>query len=384
MANIKDKYSLYNTGLPCAEIQIGIETPWQIKDNLKVKSIDITSGVENESSLCKIVLEKSQLKYNKITGNLDGNDPESGLVKRGESITVKLGYTSSASRSMNLTGDVFKGFISSVQISYGIVCTVVLECMDAKMWMMAGCKTEEKVGTKYSMVVTSVLAQYTKSQKITATAVKIDNEPNLNKTLYQNNESDYSFLCRLAEETGCLFFIYLGQACFFSVGTYKAATALELSPCTFVKNIKWTTSVLGLSKEVVVTGIDPLHPSQEVKSKPVTKNISNIGQSSLTVSPNPVKNVDDITSKNITDEGVDTSAYAQFVAQANFTKNSIKHIVCEVTISGHPLGSVLPGYGVRVSGWGSQIDNTYILTKIRHVYTNKKFTTELTLATDTG
>ena len=385
LGNIKDAYLTFNTALPCATIQIGMETPWQIKDNLKIKSIDITSGVENAASLCKIVLEKSHLKYTKGTGGLADNEPESGLVKRGEAITVKLGYTSSASRRMNLTFDVFKGFISSVQISYGReIGTIILECMDAKMWMMAGCKTEGKIGSKYSTVVNSILAQYTKSQKIQKASVAIKQEPNLNRALYQHNESDYDFLCRLADETGCLFFVYLGHACFISVDTYKSITALELSPCGFVENIKWSASVLKLSKQVVVTGIDPLNPNNEVKSKVVIKNISNIGKNSLNGGANPVKNVDASTAKNIINEEVDTAAYAQFMAQADFTKNSIKHIVCEVKISGHPLNSVLLGYGIKVSGWGSQIDNTYILTGIKHTYTKNKFTTELTLATDTG
>lgn len=389
VVNIEKAYSSFHMGLPCATIQIGSEKPWQEKEDLSIQSIEISSTVEKISSNCRIVLNRPQIDYTDSGVLQDG--PELNVIKQGEAISVRLGYSVRETET-NKFYDAFKGFISSVQVSYGNDgATVVLDCMDAKMWMMAGCKTEEKKGNKYSTIVRSVLQQasYTKTQKILKSTVSIGQEPNLNQSIYQINESDYSFLCRLSKITGCLFFVYLGEVYFIDMDKYKSDIKLCLSPCGFMENIKWKSNVLGLSNKVTVNGIDPLNPSKEVQAK-IVKKLTNIGISGS--EPTKVsKNIDEATAKSIKDESVDTVSYAKFIAQSHFTRDSIKFISCVVNIPGLPLESIglKLGMGVQILGYGKSINNNYILMGVKQKFAKHgklgyyEFKTDLTLATDT-
>lgn len=381
MKNLSSAY-LPKRGRPVAQIMIGTETPWQSKGSLIIKSIDISVNVENESSVCTIVLTKPTTNF-KLGTFMSGD--EFKVVQQGESISVSLGYYISG--KIPFTYEAFSGFISKVRIGYDRqFVTTVIECLDAKMWMMPGCKFEKKLMNKYSSIVGStLLPAYT--GKVRAAIVNIQGEPTLSKPVYQTNESDYQFLCRLAEITGCLFYIYCGVAYFISPGALKSNVGLVISPCQELEKVSWTSDVLGIPQQIVVQGIDPQKPKVPAKSTDVKVNLGNIGQG---LSPSMMaKNIGSATKKEITDLKADTMAVAQFMAQAEFTRRSMEFVKCVATISGYtdlPANLSL-GMGVKISGLGTGVDNSYILTGIHHRYINSKkleFTTDLTLSSDSS
>ncbi len=376
MVSIESAYNSYNIGMPCATIKIGTETEWENKDDLTIESVEISSSIENESSTCKITLERLQVDYSEKGVLTAGN--ETDVVKQGEKITVKLGYyNSSGTRKVS---EAFVGFIASVQLEYaGEGVCVVLECLDAKMWMMAGRKSDLKKGEKYSDIIKSVITTSYSSQVGTVT-VKISQEPTLSRPIYQNDESDYQFLCRLAEETGCLFFMDLGEVNFISVGNCGGSDSLKLLPCQYLRSISWTSDVLGMSKQVKASGVNITNQETEVESKGITSNTSNIGSGSV---PSKItKNVGSSTAKVKQLLNITTAAHASFAAQAAFTRQSINFIKCVATIYGYAELSL--GMKVEVTNYGTNLNNKYILKGIEHKYKakNSSFMTDLVLATD--
>lgn len=370
---------LANTGdFPIAQIMIGTETPWQSKGDLTIKSIDISVSTGNESGRCTVVLSKiaPNFKLGKFV-------PESEIkvVKQGSPIRIFLGYPAVAGSLPN-TYEVFSGFISKVKIDYDRELAVaVIECLDAKMWMMPGCTFEKKIQTKYSSIVNDTLLPAYLG-KIDKATVKIQEEPTLSQPVYQTNESDYEFLCRLAGITGCLFYMYCGTAYFISpkalVSDPKAG--LSIVPCDSLKKVSWSADVLGLSQQVVIKGVDTKKPKVSAQSKPVGTNLGNIGNGQLP------KNIGSATKKVITDLKADTVKTAQFMAQAKFTRKSIDYIKCIVSLSGYADSPEFFKLGMRVSisDMGQDISNTYILTGIKHKFNGQKrtFATDLTLSSD--
>lgn len=363
---------------PIAQVMIGAETPWQSKGDLTIKSVEVSVGTGNESGCCTVVLSKAapDFKLGKFVP-----ESETRVVKQGSPIKVFLGYSSSVA-GLPDTHEVFSGFISKVKIDYDReLAVVVIECLDAKMWMMPGCTFEKKIQTKYSAIVSGTLLPAYLG-KIDKAIVKIQEEPILSQPVYQTNESDYEFLCRLAEITGCLFYIYCGTAYFISPKALVSdpTAGLSIVPCQSLKKVSWSADVLGLSQQVVIKGVDTKKPKVSAESKPVRANLGNIGKGQIP------KNIGSTTKKVVTDLKADTVKTAQFMAQAKFTRKSIDYIKCTVSLCGYADSPEFFKLGMRVSiaDMGQDVSNTYILTGIEHKFNGQKriFTTNLTLSSD--
>lgn len=378
MLSLENSYRMefITCSVPAVKICIGSEIQWSSKGEMTIDSIVISMGVGNESSNCIIKLSKPFKNFEKGIF-LPGN--EFDVIKHGEKIKVFLGYSDAILVKCNLA---FKGFVSKAKIEYTReVVNITIECMDGKMWMMPGREFKKMLGNKYSSIVRSVLEpSYTKYIK--GNKISIIGEPTLTNSVYQSNESDYEFLCRLADTTNSFFYIYLGKAYFISPGALKFIS-LSIAPCDLVESVSWGFDVLGLSQSVSVEGTNFKNPKLEVQSAPVMANIQSVGQGIPPAVLSP--NIGATTKESITDNTVNSISEAQFVAQSRFTKNSIKFVTCVVKISGYTSMSdatFFLGMGVNLIGFSKPIDNTYILTKIEHKYDGKNFTTILTLSTD--
>lgn len=379
MPPLESDYKIFGScSFPAAKISIDNEEAWDSKGKMTINSIDISMGVSNESSSCIIKLSKPFNNFKKglfVTGN------EFDVAQQGADIKVFLGY-SNVFKKFCYTA--FSGFISRVQIKYvraGI--DIIIECMDSKMWMMAGKKYEKKLGNKYSNIVRSVLDPAYK-KFIMGSSINIIGEPVLDSPIYQSNESDYEFLCELADITGSFFYMYLDKAYFISPSALKN-TFFSISPSDIVKGINWESDVLGISQSIEVKGVNAENPKLEVTSAPVVSNIQNIGQG---LPPQILSsNIGSVTKEEITDDTASNMNEARFKAQSRFTKDSINFIKCIVEIKGYTSATTANfylGMGVKISGFSQPIDNTYILTKIEHRYDKRKreFKTILTLSSD--
>lgn len=378
--NLKDAYTFGDSN-PSVRIILNNTLVLEDESHFDIKKVDISSGVGNEASICVLVLNSSKdiFKYGVFSSN-----NELKLVKQGSSIKVQLGYG-------ELIYDAFYGFISSVKLDYEISSgvNIVVEALDAKMWMMPGVQTEKYPSTtytRYSTIVRKILQGYQSYCQLIN--INIFGEPqDLNKTIYQTNQSDYDFLCNLAEMTGCFFFAFINDVYFVSPNILRDTAPLIISNCEFLRSIFWESDVLGMPQMVNFEGLDMTKPSAPVMSTPIVKNNINVGTG--LPAPIQVTNIGAQTKVNITDNTIMSSDEANFRAQAYYSKRSLNFIQCNVTVSG--LTAItskmfMPGMPVQLIGWDGLISNNYILMEIKHKYIkNSKehsFKTELSLSTD--
>lgn len=258
-------------------------------------------------------------------------------------------------------------------------------CMDPKWVLMSGKKTNShRTAKTYSAVVKSVLTGY--SNQISVGTVNINAEPNASSFLggyvaCQNNESDFNFLKRLAEETGSLFYADEdAKLNFISIdSSAKPVGAIQTITQDQIIETSFKTDRSNIPKKVCVIGMDPKNVGKTIKaevqdSKPIgegkdsdglTKNISN--SDTFTVLINS-----DIS-----------QACAKFRASAIMNLKEIKFTQGTVMLRGTP-GFKL-GQKVKVSG-GTISANSFLVTGIRHEYSTQthssEYITTLTLSSN--
>lgn len=365
--------------MPVANIKIDSKK-CDFGSTTKISSIEIFCGVGASSSRCivKIIRPFSHFQKNRFTPG-----QETDFLKAGSAITVELGYTSGKTQ---VCDEAFEGFIARVEVHYSReLVELTLECMDTKMWMMAGEKSKRYHGVNYSGIVKSVLNEsYLTSRKIKKTKIEITGEPKkLFNPIYQYNQSDYEFLSYLAELTGSFFFIYLGTAYFVSPCALKSDFTIAIGPSNHLTDISWGYDVLGISKGVMFQGSNP-EAKQKVSSNMITRNLRNIGTGFQSPETACSGNLKSYTERKVSSPLVETVDEANFLSQAGYTKSASNFVKCKVVLKGCASKRIYPCMGVQIKDFGSPLNNTYILTGIHHKFDGikMKFVTEFILSSD--
>lgn len=357
-------------GKPCYEIKIK-DKKWK-PDSIRVKEISVNLSVDFRASMCLFEFFKYDVdvKKNKI-----GIDNDFSGIKLGEKIEVCLGYKVGKKLS---TKSVFLGYVSKYDIK---ICNdgstrAVVECMDAKMWMMTGRKTEEKTNCKkYSAVVSDIC---NKSMSIlSGKEIKISDEKNLKTSIYQYEESDYEFLCRIADKCGAMFFIQNGKLIFKTIESPKSSKLSISTNVNFVKSIQVSADICGIPKSVEVYNIDEKNFKNTINSSVGSSDAVGNGKKALDLTKNIGKN----NTIRIVDIGISSVDQAKSEAQAIFNKCEFGLTNTKVEIAGLPDIKLLDG--VKIKNLDDPFNNEYIVTAIEHHVSNKNvkyaYTTTLTL-----
>ncbi len=369
---MKDWSKIYQNYSGCADPVARIEINgklWKSSDSI-ISKVDVNTSVFGEAGTCMVEISCpfSCLKEGKIELNSDFYK-----IKVGAKFDVYLGY--------DVSGDfknkkVFSGFISSFDIDYGNIATVLtVQGMDAKMWMMTNCKTEFKKNVKkYSQVAAEVYKSY--ASKLSGKTINVKKEPNFESPIYQNNESDFQFVLRSANIVGAWFYIQSGKMYFVDPSHSKSVKMSVSPPSMGVVSLRFTADIWGMPKSVKVIGKD-----KKNYKKFTTGNVTisdTIGQGK---SPSKLtSNISSANVLNIVDSSVISANEAKFLAQAEMNKREINFISVNLVTLGNP--DLKLGDGVQIKNVGSPVDNNYIVLEINHSFNSTDYYTSFKLGTN--
>ncbi|MDR1240835.1 MAG: hypothetical protein LBK29_03085 [Oscillospiraceae bacterium] len=336
-------------------------------DHLFLQSLEFEGSVWSEASVCV-------LRYR--CALLDGFDlhKDFASAKIGVKLKVESGYIKSNSSSVDT---IFEGYVYSIGAEIENNYTFLeVSGMDGKIWMMSSKITEmKKDKKKFSEIVSEITTKY--SGKFSGgTSVSIKGEPELTSPIYQRDESDFEFLCRLANTTGSFFYVFLGKL-FFTSPSVNKSVKLNIAPCVGVKSVKFYANLFGVPKEVEVKAIKKEDISQAEISKAQPSSSIGSGQTAQSLSSNiSAPNVISMVSNYST-----TPGEAKFLAESKMILRSffVKCVVKTDFFVGAELGT-----GTKLKKFGDPFDNNYLTTGIRHVYDGEHsdFFTFLTLQSD--
>lgn len=349
---------------PIGDVKINGRS-WKSKRVL-VTDINVNTSVFGEAGTCSVQLAVigEIFKSEKVQFDSDFSG-----IKAGASLEVSLGYKV-GSRSNTKT--VFVGYISSVEYEFlesKIIATI--QGMDAKIWMMSGRKTEmKKTSNSYSDAVLNMYTNY--ANKFSGKEIKVDGEPNFKIPIYQRNESDYEFVCRVANMVGALFFVDGGKFYFINP-SHKKITNFNIDfPCLGIVSIRSSVSVWGVPKSVEVSGINPKDYTKNLTGQATTPDAVGEGKTAS----NLTKNISSSSNVlKIVDNTVSSVNEAKFLAKAKLNMRCLNVSETYIETMGNP--NVRLASGLEISGMGNPVDNNYIVTAIEHNLHGKTYTTQL-------
>ncbi len=351
---MESKY--YNFYAPSFEVICGLFSKTEI---VKMEGMAIT-GLKVEKSL-----EKSDMCSFSVCNAYDmaSSDFKKDWLEKhlaiGNFIEVKMGYG-------DRLESVFKGLITSVKFDFPSEGSprLSVECHDKSYLMM-----KHKLSFAWHFLPSSAIAVILAAMY--GLDFVVDVSVDIQETIQQENESNYSFLQRLANKIGYEFFIS-GDTLYFRipyVGNLTPITTLKwgrslksFSPqfdlneqaCAVVTrgfSEKMDMAVMGLAGYVTVPGID----SQKIKN--VMKNIF-MG--------------------NVIDYEYDIGITSFFEAEAVALLKMGERLMKSLSGSGECIGlpELSPGRFIKIDGLGSQLNSTYYITAVTHTISESGYSTQ--------
>lgn len=236
-------------------------------------------------------------------------------LRPGTEMTVELGYGEGDSA----TEQVFTGAVDTLRPEFGadLPPKVVVSAFGPLRKMMRGTNSRSWQNRTLAAVVESVVSKYFASVEIRGAKTRLDR-------VFQDRESDYRFVERLAEKYGYEFFASLGTV-YFRPDTGDTPAGDPVATLTYGESVESCSAQL----------TPPAHGTVEVRHYDETKNRLVVG-----------------TAKNESGSGtvtytipVESKSQATAVAEAKLQQQEVS---ADVTMFGNP--SVLPGTVVKLDG----------------------------------
>ena len=356
---------------PAAKISISGKS-WSSKTVL-VKNVEVSVSVGPEASTCVVDFVTT---LNDFNGEKMKLNSDFSKIKLGVEIEISLGFFAEGILGRKAKVEkVFVGYVCDIEVHVeeGKQVILTVKGMDAKLWMMPSQIIEFKKGkTKISDVVSDTVSKFT--GRINGKKIKIKGEPKLERLIWQMNESHYEFLCRLAELSGCFFYISLGKLYFTSVSELQSG-GVTLSPGIGVHELDVTLSVWGQLKEVTHVSLDPKDFTKKIQSKVTSSSITSYGNGKNPTSL--TSNISASCAKHIVDYSISSVAEAKFRSDALYNRTAIGLVQGRFLVAGIP--DITVASELKITGYDKPIDNTYIITKIQHHCSleDSKYTTEI-------
>jgi len=372
-SQIVAKYgSLTNPAVKIEVNGIGVQMS---KDKLQIAylDVDLTAGYEASTAVYRITncynMNLGQFKYGALKP----------FIMLGSAVTISLGYNGSA-------GPVFKGYISKVEFAYDSMdettmpyCEVT--CMDVKGIMMSNRYQKQLLSRDYSGAVSELFAlpQYMALQvppkDIMSSMKNIVPTPdvatsqlpvNLDRTIEMYDESDYEFVVRAAKRFNYDFFVVAGEVNFFPA-KLVSLPFMKLTPKDSMRSVSVTYDIAGMVGGVEVRNLDPDKGIPIVGKKKMTNKLSGGPIVKTIVKPQTKVVVD-----NSIRDTVDAAARADFIAD----QESYRFGTIEAEFVGIP--DIPPAVFVQFDGLGSTVDNSFYITRVRHIMDKAGYITRVT------
>ena len=372
-SQIVAKYgSLTNPAVKIEVNGIGVQMS---KDKLQIAylDVDLTAGYEASTAVYRITncynMNLGQFKYGALKP----------FIMLGSAVTISLGYNGSA-------GPVFKGYISKVEFAYDSMdettmpyCEVT--CMDVKGIMMSNRYQKQLLSRDYSGAVSELFAlpQYMALQvppkDIMSSMKNIVPTPdvatsalpvNLDRTIEMYDESDYEFVVRAAKRFNYDFFVVAGEVNFFPA-KLVFLPFMKLTPKDSMRSVSVTYDIAGMVGGVEVRNMDPDKGIPIVGKKKMPNKLSGGPIVKTIVKPQTKVVVD-----NSIRDTVDAAARADFIAD----QESYRFGTIEAEFVGIP--DIPPAVFVQFDGLGSTVDNSFYITRVRHIMDKAGYITRVT------
>lgn len=332
-----------------------IKVDGQAVDNKKVSlwSIEVVLTTGLEASMCRVEASSSQEGFPDGKLNLDAET--TGLFRLGAKIEVFLGYLDEKK-----CDKVFEGFITTLELALaGASVTHHIEGMDVKAFMMNNLRSMLHKGVKkYSEAVAKVLKNYSgmmNGQKIEAT-------DEIETVIEQYNQSDYDFVAGLARKLNFMFYVVQGKVYFVGYSSAKTAS-LKLTPGPHLYEFHRTLTLAQQMKKVSVRSNNETEPDKPTEATVTTGTMATVGKGSKS-SADVSKKITDTMEMTMIDNTVQTVAQAKTRAEAELARYALQFATGHFETVGAPEIEV--GKYMTLEGMGSEIDNDYFITEVRH------------------
>lgn len=291
----------------------------------------------------------------------DTNFDSSGVYSKldlGAKVEIELGYI--------VTEKVFCGLITEISYIFDAddAPAIRVSCMDAKCLLMKAQRLEIRQEKKLSQVISDLLKGQPISAYLDSSKIEIPGEAE--EPLSISMQSDYDFITRQAQYSGCEFFIFCKTA-YFRKRPASDQPILTISPGAGI--LEATLSLRGdeLVGEIQVSGIDP------AGDKEVTATAKVPGKFGDGAGPNRMLS----GSKRVyMDSRIRSEAQAKARADGLAGGVSQKFGLLECSCVGLP--ELVPGRTVQCKGLFKRADTSFYITSVRHrIDTVDGYTTSL-------
>ena len=351
---MESKY--YNFYAPSFEVICGLFGKTEIvkKEGMAITGLKVEKSLE-KSDMCSFSVCNA---YDMASSDFKKDWLEKHLAI-GNFIEVKMGYG-------DRLESVFKGLITSVKFDFpsGGSPSISVECHDKSYLMMKHKLSFAWHFMPYSAIAIILAGLY-------GLDFVVDFSVDIHDTVQQENESNYSFLQRLAKKIGYEFFIS-GDTLYFRI-PYVG----NLNPIT---TLKWGRSLKSFA---------PQFDLNEQACAVVTRGFSEmldmavIGLAGYVTVPGidgqKIKNVmKNIFMGNVIDYEYDIGITSFFEAEAVALLKMGERLMKSLSGSGECIGlpELSPGRFIKIDGLGSQLNSTYYITSVTHTISESGYSTQ--------
>lgn len=355
-------YSALNrkySGMSAPSVRVivdGTDLVNRLKCTITDVAVELTTGFE-ASGCTFTVTGEYEIEKSKFRSR--------GAVKYlqiGAKVEVNLGYMKRE--------NVFYGYILEVEYvwSQHNGPEIRVTCADAKCLMMKSQRMEILNDTKLTQAVNDILGQrpasaYMKGKEVDR--LKLEGE-----IFRLPLESDYDFLLRYAEYTGCEFFIIQGKA-YFREQPASGAPIMTISLRKGLLAAKVSQRGGKLVKEVEVAGIDPEN------GKGISGNARAKGSFSQGASAN--KTISN-TTRSYFDENITSAREA--TARAKIIMEALQKDFMVIRAKCVGIPEIVPGRFIKLQGLAPNVNKTWYIQSVRHTVDERGFTTEFEARVD--
>lgn len=368
--SLEKKYSLFQHPVVVALVNdknISGKNGFTVSDLV----IDLTSGFEASTAELSLYgvydIDKGQFQFDKVKK----------YILLGSRLDLYLGYGDQARQ-------VFTGAITRVNFLYeksGAPC-IRLTAMDVKGVMMSGCYSKQLKADNFADAVTEILnrtayeklksTQIIKGVYVTETPDKLRKAMSggvmtvSSQSVEMVAESDYEFVVKAAKKNNYEFFTECGNV-YFRKAKADQSVLISIGPDTGLRSFDISYDVTGLTEKVTVRSMDVAKGQVISAQKKFSAKISQ-GSAAMAMLKGSEKVYIDpsVTSKEEAEERA-----ASLMEQISYRYGSLR---CEMI----GIPELLPGHFVEVSGLGTGVDNTFYLSRVRHIMTeNGDYTVQL-------
>lgn len=288
---------------------------------------------------------------------------QTGFSAKGAAKVLQLGARVELQLGYIVTETVFSGLIVEVRYDFeeDEAPCIHVECMDAKCLLMKTQRLEIRAENKIAPIVNALLGAQPVSTYLNGHTVKL--EESETQPLPFNMESDYDYLVRQAQYTGCEFFVLAGKA-YFRSRPGASSPVMTLEPRQGISRASLSLQGAALVQKVTVVGVDPTSDEAVSGSAAASGTFGKGSGANRMLSG---------TERTYFDPR--TASAKDAAARAKVLMGGIQEQFGLLSCRCIGLPELAPGRWIKIKGLMPEADTSFYITEVRHVYSPNGFTT---------